>query len=770
MKNQGYASFLFGIVLAGLIALWLPDFWQYGNSRVIEAWGDGYKSYHAYRYHIRYDSTLTHFGGMNYPYGEHAIPGDTQPLLSNTVKLLMRLGVPADRYDYALFHGVLLLGLWLCGFFLWLIFRALGLPALLAAAAAVGGCFLSPQIERIAAHFGLGHPELIPLLSYLLLRFHRQPHWRWSLGIGIVVWAYSLLHFYFFAIAAFFIFGFMLLRWLYQRDWQQTPQYLLQGSLQLLLPLLFFYFWLYHNDPISDRTQEPWGFFVYKATPEGIYSSMAQPHWQWFAANIKPLEAVGFEGKAYIGLAALLGTLGVLLGFLWKKKTASRRPAAAEASDTGYLLPLGLSGGLILLFSLGLPFVWPGKESWLEWAGPIRQFRSIGRFAWVFFYTANIVALTALYRWSLAGGMRAAVRTSLLLVLLLEAWYFTRSVDLRLDTIEEYAPGSMFTDIDSLDFRRYQAILPVPYYNIGSDNYWWQLSGFIGQKTQTLSMQTGLPLTGAMLTRTSLGQTVNQLQLVLEPYRQPAIIGDMPSDKPLLMAWDEERLQGQRHRYEHLLDGARLVYSKPPLFLYELPLNSYQQRIDRRLDSLQLLAADASRGGQADGWSSPDSNAVYIYNAFDQQPQQKFYRGGGALRARMADETVVLEAALTGLDSLQPIAFSVWMWLLADRHPRTDMILLELDPVSGAERARHQLQTREAVTTFDNNGWGLLEWTVSPLATDSRWKWIFTNPSLRDESLWLDELLVRPASQTMLHVTPVSLGYNNRWWPLEEKK
>jgi hypothetical protein len=766
MKNHGYASFVFGIVLAGLIALWLPDFLQHGNSRVIEAWGDGYKSYHAYRYHIRYDSTLTHFSGMNYPYGEHAIPGDTQPLLSNAVKLLMRLGLPADRYDYAIFHGALLLGLWLCGFFLWLIFRQLGLPALTAAAAAVGICFLSPQIERIAAHFGLGHPELIPLLSYLLLRFHRQPHWRWSLGVGVVVWAYSLLHFYFFAIAAFFIFGFMVLRWLYLREWSQTLHYLLHGSLQLLLPLLFFYFWLYHNDPISDRTREPWGFFVYKAIPEGIYSSMAQPHWQWFAANIRPLEAVGFEGKAYIGLAALLGTLGVLLGFLWKKKASGRQLAAG--TDRGYLLPLGLSGGLILLFSLGMPFVWPGKESWLEWAGPIRQFRSIGRFAWVFFYTSNIVAITALYRWSLSGGLRPAVRTGLLLVLLLEAWYFSRSVDLRLDTIEEYADGSAFTDIDSLDFGRYQAILPVPYYNIGSDNYWWQLSGFIGQKTQTLSMQTGLPLTGAMLTRTSLGQTVNQLQLVLEPYRRPAILSDMPSDKPLLMAWDEERLQGQRHRYEHLLEGARLVYSKPPLFLYELPLDSYQQRISRRLDSLQLLAADTSLTAKKDGWKCTDSNAVYIYESFDREPQARSYRGGGALRARMADETVALEAALTGLDSLQPLTFSVWMWLLADRHPRTDMILLELDPVGGAERARHQLQTREAVVTFDNNGWGLLEWTVNPLATDSRWKWIFTNPALRDESLWLDELLVRPASLNLLHVSPDTIGYNNRWWPVTD--
>jgi hypothetical protein len=242
----------------------------------------------------------------------------------------------------------------------------------------------------------------------------------------------------------------------------------------------------------------------------------------------------------------------------------------------------------------------------------------------------------------------------------------------------------------------------------------------------------------------------------------------MPSDKPLLMAWDEERLQGQRHRYEHLLEGARLVYSKPPLFLYELPLDSYQQRISRRLDSLQLLAADTSRVERADGWRSPDGRAAYIYHHFDREPQSRSYRGGGALRARMADETVALEAALTGLDSLQPLTFSVWMWLLADRHPRTDMILLELDPVSGAERARHQLQTREAVVTFDNNGWGLLEWTVNPLATDSRWKWIFTNPALRDESLWLDELLVRPASLSLLHVSPDTIGYNNRWWPVTD--
>lgn len=763
-RTLSLVAFLF--LLATLLWLRFPDFATQGNQGVIEAWGDGYKSYHAYLYHIRYDATLTQFGGMNYPYGEHVIPADTQPLLSNGIKVLASWGIQLEPYAFGIFHAVLWLGWLLCGLFLWLIFTRLGLPVWYSTIVAIALTFLAPQLDRMESHFGLAHPELLPLVFYLLLRFHQQPHWRWSLALGAVVWAYSQIHFYYFAIVSFAIFGFMALRWLSRRDWAQTGSYLLHGSIQLLLPFSFFFFWLYYGDPITDRTAEPWGFFNYRAWLEGVFTSLSQPHWRWFDEHLISIRRIDMEGQSYVGLVALVYTLLVVSRLLRKRVLIPTAPQAQQEDQLTYIRLLLGTGLLVLLFSLGLPFIIPGGEKLLEWLSPIRQFRSIGRFAWVFYYAVNVAAFYELYQWMARDKkMRLFIGVLALGVLCFESLRYSQSHDLRLDTIEEMAPGQAFTDIDSLDFARYQAILPVPYYNIGSDNYWWSLSGFIGQKTQTLSLQTGLPLTGAMLTRTSLSQTVNQLQMVLEPYRTPALLQDLPSDKPLLMAWDEERLVGQRHLYEHLLSGARLVYAKPPLFLYELPLSAFEQHVKERHDQLYGQLTSGKLQARDGGWLTTDSLTQWHASSFDHNPSAKSYQGGGGFEGLLSENNVVLDMALTTDSTSNQVTVSCWMWMAADRYPRTDMVLLELDPQTGGERARHTKQSRELVVIFDNNGWALLEWSVPTApAGSSRWQLSFQNEAIGQSTLWVDEVWLRPANKDVARRMPSGWVYNNRWW------
>ena len=83
MKKWPYLLLLSVIML--LLMWWrLPDYFTLGQQKFIEPWGDGYKAYHAIFYHVEHDSTYSHFEGMNYPYGEHVVPGACQPLLSNT--------------------------------------------------------------------------------------------------------------------------------------------------------------------------------------------------------------------------------------------------------------------------------------------------------------------------------------------------------------------------------------------------------------------------------------------------------------------------------------------------------------------------------------------------------------------------------------------------------------------------------------------------------------------------------------------------------------
>lgn len=742
MKNNRWGWILLVILMAGLLWLRFPDFLQYGNDSFIEPWGDGYKTYHAYLYHVLHDSTYHHFEGMNYPYGEHAIPGDTEPTLSNGVKWLSGMGLPLKSQALGILNFSMLVSLLLCSLFLYLIFKQLKLPFWYAIGAALALTFLAPQLHRMGAHYGLARPEVIPMIFYGLLRMEVTKSYWYSIGIGLVTLFYSGIHFYFFALIAFTITAYLFFRLLILGNWKAWPTYLMHYLFQIGGPLLFFYFWMMHADPVTDRTAAPWGFFYYRAFPAGLLTSPFEPHWQWLSEKWLHLRALDLEARSYLGLVAVAGLPAMLIWWLWNKFKAGKETLlSAEKAHHRFLLFQLLSGLAILVFAFGVPFIIPGLESLVDWTGPIRQFRSIGRFAWVIYYAANIAVISWLYH---RLHHYAYLLLLPLAILFFEAYHYNEKIDLRLDHIEEYEPGRRFTDIPGLGLEQYQAILPIPYFNLGSDQFWWDVSGFIGQKTMTMSVQTGLPLTAAMLTRTSRRQTLNQLQLVTEPYRQPELLNDLPGDAPFLMAWDTIRSKDHHGRFDHLREGARLIYRDRELELFSLPIASFQDRIDSRERAIrsQLALADSVLFPSGDFWQT-DSLSTIVYESFDAMEREKTYLGTGAFSAPMAERNVVFDGLLPSTDSSEYL-LSIWMFIDRDLYTRTEVRVEEYDPETGAVIHTFGDAARKLVQVFDRNGWALLEFPFKPKRSDTRIRWTFQNERLGTQPLFLDELLIRP--------------------------
>ncbi len=761
-KQAGYFILLLGLMLALLYGRF-PMYFNWDNSKVISGWGDGYKTYVALVYHVKYDSSYTHSGAMNYPYGEHIVPGDGQPTLSNTLRWISHNLVDISDFSIPILHFFMFGSLLLCSVFLYLLFRELGLPSWYAVPVAIGISFLSPQIERMVGHFGLAHPSMLPATLYLLLRLETTWKISYSLCLAGVVLFFSCLHFYFFAILAFTISAYFLFSWLQDPKWRQLPKYALHYSIQLLLPLAFFVWWMYWNDPVTDRPGKPWGFFAYRAHWEGVFLSMKMPFFQWIDQQVVNIRKVDFESNAYVGLTAFATTL-VWLGrsFYYRMQ---RMPYSFESEIRAktWLRATFLSAIAILLFSFGLPFTIKGMSWLLDYLGPIQQFRSIGRFAWTFFYGINIATFAALYYWAVKGASIRWILPALAILLLgYEAWMFNKHIDLQPDYIEELVPGNSFAQAPGQAFfDTYQASIPIPYYSIGSDNFWWEMEGFIGQKVGSIAMQTGLPTTGAMLTRASLSQTINQLQLVLEPYRVPALLNDLPNQKPFLLAWDSLRVQKYPARYDHLIEDLQMVYRRGELTLYHLPLSTFAERITQRkravrqtMDSLQLYTHGDIR--------STDSVQNFVRLTWDDQKTTKHYLGNGGLEIPAAKPTIIFDGTIP---ALQPgwYLFSIWMYYQQDLHPRTTYELIEYN-LDGAIVQQLRYQARQTVSTFDNNGWGLLELGIEMRSPDNRLKIQFYNTDMRHGSLWLDEMLIRPVTTDLYQRNKQMLWYNNRWW------
>ncbi|MEM1215878.1 MAG: hypothetical protein AAGJ82_09350 [Bacteroidota bacterium] len=757
MSNQ--RLFIPGLLVVMLLLLWwrLPDWFTHGNTHFIEPWGDGYKAYHAIFYHAEHDTTYSHFLGMNYPYGEHVVPGACQPVVSNTIRLLTRLGWNVQPYKLGILHGFLLLGVVLCALFLYLIFVRLKLPSWYGFLLAIPLTFLAPQQARLIAHYGLAHPELLPILYYLLLRWHERRHWGWSLAIGLVVGLYSGVHFYFFAIASFAVFGWVAVRWLARRDWAATLAYLGHGLLMLGLPLMFYLSWMILPDPVTDRNKVPWGFFEFRGRPTGVFTDLSQPHWQLFD-RVYLLFRTDYEAQTYVGLIAIgffLFTIVWLLTGRWLRP----RMAVVE-TERDFVNYLYTSSIPILVFSCGVPFIFSRFADLLPYLGPIQQFRSIGRFAWVFYYAVNIAAFYYLWQWLRTRTLvwRVITLAVAIGILYFESYHYHQNINLGLDPIENWADGTTFPD-KGIDYRQYQACVPIPYFNIGSDNFWWQAKGWISQKPHTLSMQTGLPLTSAMLTRTSLQQTLNQLQLVTEPYRLPRLLNDLPNDQPLLLFWDNARVTEYGDRYLHLRSGGtRLLYENDWLHLYELPLASFAQRLQDRVDSVE--AAFATLYVNTDSIYLTDSLTCFLYEDFDDHQNQPAYRGTGEFRGLMPQHNVLVDR-IWDTDYTGLLNLSFWMYLNADRAARATITWEEYD-AAGELLGRHEAIARKEARVFDGEGWALLSFDLIKKAPNSRVRISIINHDVTEGVQKIDDLLLRPSGQTVAWRNAEQLWWNNR--------
>ncbi len=813
-------SFLPTVLLAIVAIRFLfPDWWGHTNTKVINGYGDGYKAYHAILYHAKYDSTYSWYEGMNYPYGDHVVPGASQPILSNSLRLLADSGMPLADQGWAIVHFSMLLGIVVAALFSFLLLRRLGVSWWLATLAALLTTFLAPQLARIVGHYGLAHLEVLPATLYFIYRWEEAPGWKRTLPVALCVWIFSQIHFYYFAILAFLIGGYLLARYLLTADWRRWWYYGWTLFLMFGLPALYFTLWFKLSDPIADRNDHPWGFFAYNSHPSGIFTSHTQPFWQGIRERLAYFYP-DFEGHAYIGLVFSLFLLFILLRWMFRFFLASREKAVAIAMQPLllgvanhqqlFLQSLLFSAAGIAIFSFGFPLTVVGGEAWLEYLGPIRQFRSIGRFAWIFYYAVHLCFWVELGSWLQRRWQSNDWKKSLAPIFLTffasaftlyEIHHYWQAKDFRLDVVDGFNSPTL-AERANLDFDRYQAIIPLPYYSIGSDNFWLDQSGFIGQRVQTLSWQTGLSTTGAMLTRTSFSQTLKQLQLITEPYRMPTLFQDLPNQKPFLLAYDAERYHLFGDRANHLTQGAILRYQDPPFYLFELPLSSWKDRIQRAYqtsDSLwqsKTLEAESTSPppvvyvsfdiSTPSRWAASDTlpfwDPVANYTAFQAEGGFTFTHSqsedkrdglvqgiveagyhGRAFQGDLGLENTVVE--IKGGLVLPPgdYLLSFWMDIGHQRYPPTNF---ELQTLLGADQAGPTFgsSVREWVKVMDTNGWAMVEFPIKLSETTSGIRLNLSRPLLKGRIFQVDDVLLRPDGvEVMARLAADTLYHNNRY-------
>lgn len=739
---------------------------------------DGVKNYMTTAWHVRHDSTFVHYDGMNYPFGEHVLFTDNQPLLSSALEwwdcnISSMTGQTVGAVN--IFQVIsLLLG---CGF-LFLLLRKLHLPAWYAGFVALGVVFLSPQIIRFDVHFGLSHTFVFPLLLYLLCRYEERRSRRYqSLQIGLVVWLAAQIHFYYFGLAALFLTLYTGYQVLTDRSWRNVRARFSHWVVMILLPFALLNLWVHWSDFVTDRPSNPYGFLTYRGYWEGVFLPYENfPLFQGLdrvltAVFNMPIRRVEFEARAYIGLAAFCYTAWLLFsGF--RLFGRSWDTAAYHRTHKRYLRGIFTASFVLMIFACGFPFAIYGLEGMVDYFGPLRQFRGLGRFTWAYYYAINTLTFYALYNWGMRyrgfreGRARWLGRALIglgLAVLAYEALTMqsTRKIE-KHPNLEKRAEALKICPwLEKVDFSKYQGLLPLPYYHIGSENTWLDFDGNFFKKIQTTALHTGVPDLGVNMSRTSCGQTIKSVQLVREPCEMPAILNEFPDNRPLAVLVDGSRWDELRGRNQHLLGKAAMVYDSPEFKILSLPLDSLRAAVreNTRKVSEYINTHDQYRHGV---WSSSLPDAKFYYLSYDSLTTTvKSFQGQGAYTGNMGDTTWLWNGPLPkGFHTI-----SMWMYINQDLGMTHEMKIFENRLSDNGEiHFAHEAMYRYVRAVVGD--WGLFEVPIEVFEENSRVR-IFLHKNHADQVFFMDEVVLKPMTTDLVRRQRGWLVANDYWYRIE---
>lgn len=743
-----------------LIALWsallmLISFWdllRHPGSAMLNLGGDGTKNYFTYLFHCLYGKGIW-FDGMNYPYGEHLFYVDAQPLYSILfVSCRAWLGMN-EAHALGLMHLGICVSFFLAVNFQYKILRLWGLPIVLSLIVASCIAYMSPQLLRLYGHYSLAYPSFPAMLCYYTFKYEGESKVKYALFIFLLALTMYLLHPYFLAISLFWIGAYSLGTLIARRrdKLSDNMKSLFPIGLAGIALVLIVFTFMALSDPISDRPEFPYGATAYCVTGAELISSSYSPFWQLLQSfNVITDPCSGGEGFGYPGIVVLLTLLFLIYVLLRKKKYLRLSSAVAEIGVKWWLMSF-----FFLLLAMGVPFVW-NMEWLLRYLGPFRQFRSLGRFVFLFYQLIAVISCVLLWKWYQVSEWK---KRQWLLIVAVAFWTWEASgcvlvlrhlASQSRHNFQEFATSSADELSSLLQNRGYhlsdvQSILLMPFVHTGSDKW------FVGNSKESVmyhgfraSLFSGIPLINVQIPRHSWSQTATQVRIAGGPFAQQDYFAALSSTRPILLltAPGQELTPDEQYLVDISSELGRFMECKA----YLLEPSTVLARARKIQERIKVLLA----GIKGVDTVVPGSKALFYSEHFDKQSTANYLCGTGGLAAihnRRQLDTLLLEREI-GVDA-GPDLYEISTWVLINKSDyRTPVLNLSLLDEEGKEIFRQDALAKESVDNFGMWFRVNLYFRFPPQARRLVWR-------LYDQKegsyLAIDELLLRSVNDTVLH-------------------
>jgi hypothetical protein len=494
--------------------------------------GDAVKNYFTFAWHVRYDTNWLHFGGSNYPYGEHVCFTDGHPILS----LLLGWIPWVKQYPVGTLNLILLLSQIVGVYVIYELLLKFKCMPFLAALGACSMVWLQPNMFRVLGHLSLSHVWVIPLAFLFVVRIWEDASIRVSSLLFMYLLIIFLLHPYYGMMISLlpFCMGFLGLVWNgVQKKWDRKYlYYLLVGILAPLCYLLF----IKLTDIHLNRPEKSVGFLTYTSGIENILVP-ALPPFHHLMSQIIKVKGQQWEGAAYVGVASIFISFCYIIVSILKWQRVNLR----NSSIWNVLFP---ASSIILAFSFGFPF-YLNLEWLLEKLPFIEQFRAPGRFAWIFYFTLVPFAFVQLSCFTDFLNKRYNSFWPFLIpiicfgLFIAEGWIAQNgTADKAQKNVNFLTRNDQFNIspvIQTNDFKESTAIVTFPFFHYGTEYFYLGCSDKTRNIAYSAAMLSGKPLVCSSNPRVSFNETFNILSLFSPDYARRKVLNDFPKNTRLFV-------------------------------------------------------------------------------------------------------------------------------------------------------------------------------------------------------------------------------------------
>lgn len=731
----------------------------HANSIYFSNSGDGLQTYYNSIYHVLFDNSYLYQQAMNYPYKESVFFTACHPAITNSIKVF-----GLDAYTVGIVNLTMLFSLPVSAWFLYFIFKELKVNYLYAALGSVAIAYLSPQVARFNDHYTLAYCFAIPAIIYLAMRFYNAPDLKKSLIISVLVFFMASTHMYF------FVFYGLILTWVwityvYVKGFKNSWKVFLKHyPIQLILPLILLQVIIFLLNDYTDRTNNPVGFLDYLSNWSGVFYPFNKFYEPLFTKMGLRSIQITWEGIAYVGLGATL--ICVVLAFRFLINILRfKAHYFFKFTSNHFLNGLLLCAIVSLLYSFGWPFIF-GNEEMVSKMGILRQIRSLGRFAWIFYYVINIALIFIINEIGNKYNryyLKTILMSLVLTVLMYDAYSNIKHCNSQLNNNipELYDTSNSLHQnrwVEKISSHEFQAILPFPYFHVGSENFYFPPEAGIDMTAYIVSLKTGLPIITVMGSRISLKQTFENFELLKEPTGNPPdILRKFKNKKDILLVLGKDSLKSQ---YEKLILRRSVFIAESEKFsLRRLSFDSlvsyYKSYAKEKINSFKERALRAK-----DSYQCTDSTHNYVVEEFKSGEKNMGFIAPGVLTGIPKSYFQIFNDSLKSSTNDTLFTFSFWL-----NNIRDDQQVKQVIAIEGYNEGKIYnviYSTIESNIKQLNGAWALIECSFKLKSSRDKIRVVLWYPKFDSKKIdVIDDMLFKPASIDVYRLFPKFMVINN---------